>query len=124
LADARNETHWNAQVSKSELMSAEPVGSGSAFRTVNRGKEYTAAIIAFDRPNLLTFDVKGSPMDITASFRIEPDDARSVLRGEFDMRPKGLMKVMFPLLKPMIRRDLARQSQSLKAFCESSSGPP
>ena len=63
-------------------------------------------------------------MDITASFRIEPDDARSVLRVEFDMRPKGLMKVMFPLLKPMIRRDLARQSQSLKAFCESSSGPP
>jgi hypothetical protein len=120
MADARNEVHWNSQVSRSELVSDEPVGQGSRFTTVNRGKEYDATIATYERPARLVFAVTGAPMDITATFEFTGTDAGSSLHGSFEMRPKGIMKAMFPLLKPMVAKDLARQSQSFKTFCETS----
>jgi uncharacterized protein YndB with AHSA1/START domain len=39
MADARTEPTWNSQVSETELTTPEPIGSGSRFRTVNRGQE-------------------------------------------------------------------------------------
>jgi hypothetical protein len=35
------------------------------------------------------------------------------------MRPKGFMKLIFPLMKPAVQKDLPRQMQSFKTFCES-----
>src|SRR4051794_27674831 len=95
MADARNETAWNSEVSRSELLSGEPIGQGSRFLTVNRGKEYTATISSYERPGLLVFEVAGAPMDITATFRFEPDGTGTSFSGSFDMRPKGFMRVMF-----------------------------
>jgi len=64
--------------------------------------------------------VTGKPMDIRGTFAFEPGGAGTAFRGEFDMNPKGFMKVVFPLMTPIVRKDLAKQSQSFKAFCEAS----
>jgi hypothetical protein len=118
MADARNEAKWNSQVSSSELLSGEPVGPGSRFRTVNRREPYDATITEYDRPNRLGFEVSGKRMDISATFTFAEADGGTELDGSFDFRPKGLVKVMFPLLAPMIRRDLPKQAASFKALCE------
>lgn len=118
MADARNETSWNARVSRSELLSGEPVGLGSRFRTVNRGQEYEATIATYERPRRLSFDVTGKQMDITTSFDIHEHQGTTHLHGTFDFRPKGAMRVLFPLLAPMVRRDLQRQTARFKALCE------
>jgi Polyketide cyclase / dehydrase and lipid transport len=118
MADARNEPSWNSQVSRSELLSGEPIGSGSRFVTVNRGKEYAATISTYERPGALGFDVSGAPMDITAAFRLRPSGAGTVMTAEWDMRPKGAFRFVFPLMGPVIRKDLNRQTARFKAFCE------
>jgi hypothetical protein len=59
-------------------------------------------------------------MDITTTFRFTASDGQTALHGEFDFRPKGFMKAVFPVMRPVIRRDLAKQSQRFKALCESS----
>ena len=120
MADARNESTWNSQVSRSELLSGEPVGSGSRFLVVNRGQEYTGTISAYERPTRLVFEVTGKPMDITGSFTFGADGDGTALDAEFDFRPKGAMKLLFPLMTPMVRRDLPRQLASFGAFCEGS----
>ena len=120
MADARNETAWNSEVSRSELRSGEPIEQGSRFLTVNRGKEYDATIAAYERPRLLVFEVTGKQMDVTARFTFAPAGEGTSFAGEFDMRPKGGTKLAFPLLKPLITKDLDKQSQSFKEFCESS----
>jgi hypothetical protein len=61
-------------------------------------------------------------MDITAAFAFQPEGGGSRLVGEFDMRPKGFMKLIFPLMKPAVQKDLPRQMQSFKTFCESTRG--
>jgi hypothetical protein len=118
MADVRNETEWNSQVSRAELRSEEPIGAGSRFLTVNRGKEYDATIATYDRARRLVFDVAGAPMDITATFDFAPDGDGTRLAGRFDMRPKGAFKVVFPLMAPLVRKDLAAQSERFRALCE------
>ena len=46
-------------------------------------------------------------------------DGGTTLIGTFDIRPKGVMSVLFPLLKPMVRRELSRQHERFKQLCES-----
>ncbi len=118
IADARNEPEWNSQVSRSDLVSDGPVGQGSRFVTVNRGKPYDAAITSARRPELCVFEVTGGAFDITTTFAIAANGAGSHVVSQFDFRPKGTMKLMFPLMQSAIRKDLARQTQNFKQFCE------
>ena len=118
MADARNETHWNSKVTKSEMIGDGPIGQGSKFTTVNRGKPYPSVISAYDRPNLLVFEVTGPQMDITTTFRFRAVGDGTAVDSEFDFRPKKFTKVIFPMMKPLIRKDLATQTQSFAGFCE------
>lgn len=118
MADARNEPRWNSRVSRSELLSEEPVGPGSRFATVNRGREYEATISAYERPSRLGFEVTGSGMDITASFDFRDKGDGTHMSGSFDMRPKGAMKALLPLMSSLVRRDMATQAERFRALCE------
>jgi len=117
MADARNEVRWNSKVTRSDLVSGEPVQQGSRFQTVNRGQTYDATITEYQRPSRLTFEVTGKQMDITTTFTFSADGQGTLLRGEFDFRPKGLLRVMFPVMRPMIRGDLPNQMESFSTFC-------
>ena len=117
LADVRNETQWNTRVSSAELRSDEPVELGSRFGLVNGGASYDVTITAYDRPSRLVFEASGKPdLTITYTLIATPDGAE--LKSELDFRPKGSLKLLFPLLAPVIRRDVRKQYGSLKALCE------
>lgn len=118
LADARNEPAWNSQVTRSELLSDQPIGQGSRFVTVNRGKPYDSTITTHRLPDQLVFEVTGKQLDITVAFTITPRGDGSHVVGDYDFRPKGAMKVMFPMMQPAVRKDLATQSQNFVRFCE------
>jgi hypothetical protein len=117
MADARNETKWNSKVTRSELVSSEPIGQGSRFRTVNRGQTYDATITDYERPSRITFEVTGKQMDITSTFTFAGEAQETAVHGTFDFRPKGALKALFPLLRRMIARDLPKQMESFSRFC-------
>lgn len=58
-------------------------------------------------------------MDVLGTFSFKSVGSGTELVIEFDPTPKGVMKVLFPVLKPVIRRDLAKQHKKFGAFCES-----
>jgi hypothetical protein len=117
LADLRNETQWNTRVSSAELRSPEPIGPGSRFAIVNGGTPYDVTIAAHDRPSRLVLEASGNP-DLTIVYRFTPTGEGTQLESDFDFRPRGALKLLFPLLAPVIRRDVPKQYASLKAFCE------
>jgi hypothetical protein len=119
MADARNETVWNSQVTSSELVSDEPIGLGSRFVTVNRGQSYDATITTYDPPHEIAFDVVGKTLKIVGRFRFANVGGNTVLRANFDMTPLGFMKVLLPLISPLVRRDFPKQLNAFKAFAES-----
>jgi hypothetical protein len=100
------------------LTSDEPIGQGSQFITVNKIQQQEIAITRFDRPERLDFTVRGKRMDIPTTFTFAEVDGGTTLIGEFDIRPKGLMSVLFPLLRPMVRRELSKQHANFKKLCE------
>ena len=117
LADLRNETQWNARVSRAELRSPEPIGPGSRFAIVNGGTPYDVTISTYDRPSRLVLEASGKP-DLTIAYTFTPTREGTDLESDFDFRPRGVLKVLFPLLAPVIRRDVPKQYASLKALCE------
>ena len=119
MADVRKLTDWNDGASRAEMASAGPIGQGSRFVAVNRGQEMESTITRFDRPERLDFSVTGKAMDVAAMFRFTEAGAGTTLLIEFQPHPKGIMNILFPVLKPLIRRDLAKQHLKFKDFCES-----
>jgi hypothetical protein len=117
LADLRNETQWNSRVSSAELLSGEPIGPGSRFAIVNGGTPYDVTITTYDRPSRLGIEAIGKP-DLSIGYTFIPIGQGTDLESDFDFRPRGVLKVLFPLLAPVIRRDLPKQYASLKALCE------
>jgi len=63
-------------------------------------------------------------MEIAAAFTFASRDGGTDLRSSFDFRPKGVLRLVAPLLRPLIARDLPRQSASFKAFCEEQPAAP
>src|SRR3712207_2399300 len=108
MADVRNETRWNTQVSRAELLTSEPVAKGSRFMTVNRGQEYAAEIVEFLPDEAVTFEVTGKQMDITARMTFTGDGSTTRMHGTFELRPKGPMKLLLPVLGPAIRKDMPK----------------
>ena len=123
MADIRNETQWNDGVSKAELTTEEPIGHGSRFVTDHGSPlgQIESTITRFDRPDRLEFAATSKRMDLDISFTFTEVASGTHVHGTFEPRPKGIMAVLFPLLRPMIRRDMAKQHQNLKALCESQS---
>jgi len=117
LADLRNDTQWNSRVSRAELLSPEPIGLGSRFAIVNGGTPYDVTITTYDRPSRLVLEASGKP-DLTIACALTRRGEDTELESDFDFRPRGALKVLFPLLGPVIRRDVPKQFASLKALCE------
>jgi uncharacterized protein YndB with AHSA1/START domain len=120
MADARNEPKWNSQVSSTELTSGEPVGQGTTFATVNRGQPYTATITEYDKPGRLVFDVVGKSMRIVGELHFGDTSDGTSVDATFDMQPRGMLKLFFPLIGPAVRKDFPKQFASFRQFCESS----
>jgi dehydrogenase/reductase SDR family member 12 len=122
MADARNEAQWNSRVSSAELRSDEPIGLGSKFAVVNSGTSYDLTITTYDRPTRLVFEGVGNP-DVTIAYTFRSSGEHTEMASAFDFRPKGISKLLFVVLAPVIRRDVRKQFASFKTMCESSARP-
>jgi polyketide cyclase/dehydrase/lipid transport protein len=119
MADVRNELRWNEGISRAELTTDEPVGEGSQFVVVDRRGEHEATITVFDRPERLEFALRGKSMDVAIKYTYTETDGRTTSVGTFNAQPKGFMKVLLPLLMPLIKRDVAKQHVNFRTLCES-----
>ncbi len=120
ISDVRNETRWNGSVRSAELLTSEPVDRGSTLRT-DHGRplgQIESTIAVFDRPARLEYDATSAAMDLGITFTFTKTPDGTTIVGEFAPRPKGVMRLLFPLLRPTIRRDMATHFARFVALCE------
>jgi hypothetical protein len=117
MADASGEPEWNSTVSRAERRDGEPIGAGTQFVIVNRGEDYDVTITTYDRPVSLEFRATGS-IELVIRYAFDPQDGGTHMTAAYDFRPRGPLKVVFALMKPVIARSVRTQLASFKALCE------
>ena len=125
MADVRNEAGWNDDVSRAEMTTDGPVGLGSRFITVHGRPlgEVESTITSFERPERLEFRAASKRLDLAISLTFSETGSGTVVHGTYEPKPRGIMAALFPLLRPMIKRDMAKQHQNFRALCESRAHP-
>ena len=120
IADARNEAKWNSTLTNYKLTSTGPIAQGSTFSYENRGNTFTSTLSEYDKPNSLSFDVTGKPMDIHAHVTFAPVSPQvTTVTSVYKFMPKGIMKVMLPLFGPILKSAFAKEFEHFKQFSES-----
>lgn len=122
VADERNEPMYNPALLRADLLTEEPVGVGSRFTAVHssgRGPiEMTVEITQYDPPRRIASVTTASWAEIRGAVTFEPVGEATRMRWAWDVRPKGLAKVLTPLVGAVGRRQERACWQGLKKYLE------
>ena len=115
VADARNEPLYNALMLRAEKLTPGPIGIGTRFRdqiALTVGPAAIAIeIIDYERPRRLTESIRLSRMDIRGGLTFDPVPGGTRMRWSWEWMPRGVFK----LLTPLMARFGPRQEQRIWA---------
>ena len=99
VADARNEPAWLPGAQKVEKVTDGDVGLGTRFEGVYaRAGTVALEIVAFDPPHRLTFRADARIVRFDDEIELTSVDGRTQLRARMLAQPKGVMRLMGPLM--------------------------
>jgi len=127
VADERNEPRYNPRMLRAEKLSPGPVGLGSRFRAEMRTRPrpvvMTTEFTGYQRPRWLASTTRLSTMDIQGTLTFDPVPAGTRMRWSWELQPRGLLK----LLTPVVVRIGGRQERAiwtgLKRLLEAQEAP-
>ncbi len=103
VADTRNEPSFNPAMAGVELLTALPIGLGTRFRA-RMGRAGTPMLVElteFDRPHRLGSRTTSSMMDTPGTLTFAADGDGTVMSWDWQVRPKGWMRMLGPLSGPL-----------------------
>jgi uncharacterized protein YndB with AHSA1/START domain len=104
VADARNEPAWLPGAEKVEKVTDGEVGLGTRFEGVYaRAGKVSLEIVAFERPNRLTFRADARIVKFDDQIELAEVEGRTQLRARMTAEPKGVMRLMSPLMAKTMR---------------------
>jgi hypothetical protein len=102
VADERNEPAYNPGMLRAEKVTDGPVGQGtrfhSAIRSMGRPLEMDIELTEYQRPTRLISVTTMSSADIRGGLSFEPDPGGTRMRWSWEVKPKGVFKVLTPVL--------------------------
>ena len=127
VADERNEPRYNRRIIRAQKTSQGPVGRGTRFTAEPRGMGHsgvmTVQVVDYDRPRRLATSVRSSYMDVDGTLTFAPAGAGGTrMRWSWDMRLRGAMRVLSPLIRVIGPRWEYRNWAGLKKFAENARG--
>ena len=122
VADQTNEPLYNPKMVGAEKETAGPIGKGTRFRSAVRSGGRTAEMLientGYDRPRLLTSTTTMKQMDIVYKLKFEPVPDGTRMQWSGEVRPKGGLRLLGPLVTWMGTRQEQRIWSSLKRHLE------
>jgi hypothetical protein len=102
VADQSNEPQYNPQMVRAEKITSGPVRKGTRFRSAvaSRGRtvEMLIECTGYDRPKLLATTTTMAQADIGYTLRFEPIPAGTLMRWSGQVRPKGALRLLGPVI--------------------------
>ena len=126
VADQRNELAYNPRMLRSEKITDGPIGVGTRFRATarsgRRAVQMLIEITEYDRAKWLGSQTTMSSVGVNGGLTFEPVDGATRMSWSWEVSPRGLLR----LLGPLIARQGRRQEQTiwtgLKAQLEGNDG--
>jgi uncharacterized protein YndB with AHSA1/START domain len=120
LADIRRNPEWGPAFEGGEKLTAGPVGLDTVFRTSLRGMgELQIRITRYERPQRIWFTTSAKAAEIRHNFVLMPGGGGTHIEQEIDVRARGVLRMVAPLMALMLRRSIQSNTAALKAFLES-----
>ncbi len=117
LADGMNNPHWRPTVTDIQPVPGKP-GTFKQGLKGPRGRIDGDYEITVSRPNeSLVFQVIAGPARPTGTYKLEAVDNTTRLTFSLDFQPKGLAKLMDPIIASTMRSEVALLP-NLKAYLE------
>ena len=128
VADQSNEPRYNPQMVRAEKITAGPVRKGTQFRSAVASRGRTAEMLiectGYDRPALFATTTTMAQADISYTLRFEPVAAGTRMRWSGQVRPKGAVRLLGPVITWMGIRQEQRIWTSLKKHLEAAPAAP
>ena len=123
VADECNEPRYNPHMLRAEQISEGATGLGTRFRTELRTMGRTMPMIveftAFERPRRLASVTRSSMMQTEGALTFDPVPGGTRMRWLWEVRPRGVLKMIAPLVGVIGRRQERRVWGDLKRLLES-----
>jgi carbon monoxide dehydrogenase subunit G len=108
LTDLHNEPAWNPDCSSVEMLSPEPVGTGSTYRGHFRGMgQVMVEMTAHERPRRFATRERSRMATGDFEFVLTPHGERTEVDLHLQIRPHGPMLLLQPLMRRRITQFLA-----------------
>ena len=108
VADQRNEPIYNPRMLHSEKITDGPIGVGTRFRaTAQSGRreiEMLIEVTEYQRPRRFGSRTTMSSADIDGGLTFEPVNGATRMSWSWDVRPKGSLRLLAPLVARLGRR--------------------
>ena len=108
VADERNEPRFNPQMLRAEQISPGPIGLGTRFRAeaARRGRpvEMFIEFTVFERPRRLASSTRLSGMEVHGALIFDTVPEGTRMRWHWELAPRGLLKLLTPLIARMGRQ--------------------
>jgi uncharacterized membrane protein len=128
VADERNEPRYNPRMRRADQITEGPIGAGTRFRaqTVSMGRPVDMVIefTGYQRPRRLSESVHMASMELQGGLTFDPVPDGTRMRWSWELQPRGILKLMSPLVARMGRRQEQRIWTGLKRFLEEQKTPP
>jgi hypothetical protein len=111
---------------RAELVSSGPIGAATQFQTelkvIGRAMPMTVEFKRFERPRLLASRTISSMMETEGALTFESVAAGTRMRWSWDVRPRGALKLLTPLVGLLGRRQEWAIWSELKRVLEALAG--
>jgi hypothetical protein len=128
VADQSNEPRYNPQMVRAEKITAGPVGKGTRFRSAVASRGRTAEMLiectGYDRPKLFATTTTMAQADIGYTLRFEPAADSTRMRWSGQVRAKGALRLLGPVITWLGRRQEQRIWTALKQHLEGAAAGP
>lgn len=122
VADERNEPRFNPRMTRAEKISDGPIGQGTRYRAEvamkGRSMGMVTELTAYDRPRRLESTTRMAVMDINGTLTFDPVPAGTLMRWSWELRPRGVLRALTPLLARIGRRQEREIWTGLKCLLE------
>ncbi len=116
MADPATEVDWNPDAIEVQRVGQRALGPGAEWQGRYKGMgSMRIKLDEYQRPQRLVFSISGNRMDMHWAFAFVPDGAGTQLTAVAELQLKGVMRLMTPLLRPMMRRTFSRRPAQLAA---------